>query len=320
VGGIMENIGISLSNQVIQFTQDANSNATYCRNSEAIKKGLTTHKSEIKYCEFCGKELEVIGIVLSNILFKIGWISTNKYEKCDCEDSQRYWKIEQERERSHLEKKYKEEKEREYQQRLNLLIKKSNLGERFKTRTFESFQTNEFNKKAYDTCLRYANDFNKIKEQGLGIIITGGYGVGKTHLVAAIAHELMKQGVQPIFGTLISLLDRIRSTYDNPNVKENELQILNNYNKCSLLIIDDLGKEKPSEWAMQRLYEVLNNRYENKMPIIITSNYSIEKLKERLTVNDNYETAEAIISRIYEMFSGIYMQGDDYRKLQDIKS
>ena len=73
---------------------------------------------------------------------------------------------------------------------------------------------------------------------------------------------------------------------------------------CDLLIIDDLGKEKVSEWTLEKLYYVINSRYEDCLPIVITTNYDPEKLVRRLTVKDNFETAEAIVSRICEPASG----------------
>lgn len=293
------------------YSQGLSSNIKYYKNSEALEKGLTEKRYKMDYCQFCGKKLEIIGLVMTNTPFEKHWISQNRYEKCDCKDAQNYWGEVDKREKKQLEK----QKEWEYQQKLDQLIKNSNLGERYRTRTFENYQVNEFNKKAYETCLRYANKFNEIKKEGSGIFLLGSCGVGKTHLAAAITHELIKQDHRPIFGTLINLLDRIRSTYNNSKSEDKEAKILNSYYTSSLLIIDDLGKEKLTEWSLQRLYEILNTRYENKMPVIITSNYTIEKLREKLTVNDNYETAESIISRIYEMCQGLKVGGDDYRKL-----
>ena len=82
----------------------------------------------------------------------------------------------------------------------------------------------------------------------------------------------------------------------------------------SILIIDDLGKERPSEWTLEKLFTIINNRYENNLPVIITTNYNREKLRERLACNKNYEIADSIISRLYEMCKGINITGKDKRK------
>lgn len=293
---------------------DVNSNMIYCTNSQALKRGLTKVKYEVKHCRFCGKALEAIGFYVPNSYLN-HWINGQEYEKCDCQKSKDYWETLKKQEEKQRIKEIKERDEKEYQKRLNFLIENSHLGKRFYDRTFSTFIVDDNNRRYYETCQRYAQKFKEVNKDGIGIILTGGYGVGKTHLAAAIAHELMKQGYQPIFGTLINLLDRVKSTYNTSESKETEQNIIDSYINCSLLIIDDLGKEKPSEWTLEKLYQVFNSRYEDNKPIIITTNYSMNRLIERLTVNNNTETAEAIVSRIYEMCQGIDMQGKDYRKL-----
>ena len=82
-----------------------------------------------------------------------------------------------------------------------------------------------------------------------------------------------------------------------------------------LLILDDVGKERVTEWRLEKLFEILNNRYENNLPIVFTSNYSLEVLPQKLSISkNNTDVAESIVSRIYEMCRGIPMNGLDYRK------
>ena len=81
-----------------------------------------------------------------------------------------------------------------------------------------------------------------------------------------------------------------------------------------MLIIDDLEKERPSEWTLEKLFTIVNNRYENNLPIIITTNYNKEKLRKRLLCNNNEEIVDSIISRLYEMCRGIIIFGKDKRK------
>ena len=79
-------------------------------------------------------------------------------------------------------------------------------------------------------------------------------------------------------------------------------------------LIDDLGKERPSGWTLEKLFTIINNRYENNLPIIITTNYNKEKLRKRLLCNNNEEIVDSIISRLYEMCRGIIIFGKDKRK------
>lgn len=261
-------------------------------------------------CEFCGKKLLPTGFLV-NIMGKYRWVHrAGEYELCQCEKA----KKKREEERRAEEERLKAEKERAYREKIETMIRESRLGPRFKMRTFANFEVNEKNKEAYEVAKKYAVEFDKYKRQGLGLLFTGGYGTGKTHLAAAICHEIIKQGYQPIFGTMITLLEKIKTTYENEYSRETEERILRKYTDCDLLIIDDLGKERPTDWTLEKLYYVINTRYENCLPIIITTNYTPGKLITRLTVKDNIETPEAIVSRIYEMCKGVYMDWEDYRK------
>lgn len=261
-------------------------------------------------CEFCGRELKPIGLLV-NLLGEWKWIHYGEYESCDCNGAKQY----REQQRIEKEKRLQEEKERAYREKIERMIIESKLGERFRTRTFENFIVNDKNRYAYETAKKYANEFEKYKKEGLGLLFVGSYGTGKTHLAAAICHELIKKGYQPIFGTMITLLEKIKATYDDEYSREREEQVIDKYTRCDLLIIDDLGKERPTEWAIEKLYYIINTRYEKCLPVVITTNYGIDKLISRLTVKDNVETAEAIVSRLYEMCRGIQMEWEDFRKL-----
>lgn len=279
---------------------------------EEAKKFVTISEDILpKKCEFCGKKLLATGLLI-NILGRYKWLHKNgEYELCYCEGAKKY----REEMRKAEEERLRIEKERAYQEKIERMIRESKLGERFRSRTFDNFIVNDKNRIAYEMAKKYSDEFEKYKKQGLGLIFTGSYGTGKTHLAASICHELIKQGFQPIFGTMITLLEKIKATYDDEYAKENEEQVINKYTRCDLLIIDDLGKERPTEWAVEKLYYVINTRYEKCMPVVITTNYTTDKLINRLTVKDNIETAEAIVSRIYEMCRGVHMEWEDYRKL-----
>lgn len=135
--------------------------------------------------------------------------------------------------------------------------------------------------------------------------------VGKTYLASCIANEIIKNGKAVIFGTLIQLLDFIRDSYSNSEVFDKDY--LNLYSSVDLLVIDDLGKEKPTEWVLEKLFLIVNNRYNNYLPIVITTNYNRNQLRERLCINKNYSIVDSIISRLYEMCCGIEIKDDDHR-------
>ena len=107
------------------------------------------------------------------------------------------------------------------------------------------------------------------------------------------------------------MLDCIKNTYKDDEISDKEYIYL--YSNVDLLIIDDLGKEKTTEWVLEKLFLIVNNRYNNYLPIVITTNYNRNQLRERLCVNRNYSVVDSIISRLYVMCGGIELIDKDYR-------
>jgi len=250
-------------------------------------------------CPYCGRMLKYKAYSLFGKLFG------THLERCNCPGA------EAERERFYQEqlKKQRVEENRRRMERIERLFSQSRLGRRFRERTFETFVVREHTKKAFEIALDYAQNYDDYREKGEGLFITGGYGVGKTHLVAAIANYLIQNlKATVIFGNVTTLLGRIRQTYSENSQYEEE-QILKELYDVDLLIIDDLGKEKPTQWVEEKLYMVINQRYENYKPIVVTSNLELEEIEQRLE-----NCGGAIVSRIIEMCRGIKIVGPDFRK------
>lgn len=280
---------------------------------EARQAGVSTDAVPVE-CEFCGKSLQPVGLLVT-AFEEPRWLRRpDDYEECSCPgavEQREAWRKEEEAAR-------KAERERAYREKVDRMIKDSRLGKRFRTRTFETYRINEQKKAVYEVVKGYADNFVEHKERGKGLYLSGGFGTGKTHLAAALCHEVIRQGYQPIFGTMITLLEKIKASYNG--AKETEWQIIDRYIRCDLLIIDDLGKERPTSWALERLYGIINARYEDCRPVVITANYDISQLEERLAIGDNdTETAGAIVSRIYEMCQGVPLTWGDVRKTRLIR-
>jgi DNA replication protein DnaC len=148
----------------------------------------------------------------------------------------------------------------------------------------------------------------------VGLLYLGRCGVGKTHLAVAALKEIIKKGIGGMFYDFRDLLKEIQDSY-NPNTHTSELKILAPIFEADVLVLDELGASKPTEWVQETITHIINKRYNDKKVTIFTSNYldmSIgsaydETLTERVGVR--------LRSRLHEMCKHVLMEGDDYREL-----
>ncbi len=199
------------------------------------------------------------------------------------------------------EQKARELRLKKQQEKTEKLLEKSGLGEKFKKRTFKTFQVTEDNKEAYKTCAYFAKNFD---EQNRGILLSGDAGLGKTHLAAAIANYLIRDLYRVMFGNVVNLINLIRSTYKR-DAELSEKEILDIMADADLLVIDDLGKENTSDNNLKLIYQMINDRYENERLLVITTNLTSAELKQKF--------GKWTYSRLIEMCKPIKMQGPDWR-------
>lgn len=257
-------------------------------------------KSEI--CRFCGKELQPIGFVIED---KVAvWKPTPP--RCDCEQAMDYWREYDRRESENNHQK-------DMQEKISNLLGQSGIKKRFMERTFPNFCCDTPGRKEnFKIAKEYADNFSDHKAMGDGLYIEGTNGTGKTHLAAAIALQLIGEGIPVICKTSSDLLQDIKKSFSFEGTKEHE--VLDIYKKVDLLIIDDLGKEQCSDWSMSTLYSIMNDRYEAMKPTIITTNYNVDRLISALTPKgfDNMKIV-AIISRLRETNKVMTMAWEDIR-------
>ncbi|MFJ8529947.1 ATP-binding protein [Bacillus sp. NPDC094106] len=149
---------------------------------------------------------------------------------------------------------------------------------RYVNATLENFEMRKGTEKAFNGAKYFIDNLSKKEEKGL--FLQGGFGAGKTRLCYSIKHALDKLGKSIIVYNVTQLLDRIRSTFNSD--KESKQEIMALLMKCDVLILDDLGAEKPSDYTAEFLYTVIDYRNSNLKRMVITSNCSSEELQERL--------------------------------------
>lgn len=262
-----------------------------------------------KYCGFCGEELEQIYYENGGEKYYVPG-----YKPCKCPEAVEYAK-EEERLRIENERKQKELEEQQRaaeaeKRKINELFGNSGMSKRALQCRFNEYQKTAENSNALKTFWNYAKDFDEIsQDKKNGVFITGECGVGKSHLAFATANYLIKKGHSVIAMTMIDLLLKIKSSFNGG--KQTEEEILKIYEDCDLLIIDDLGKEKPTEWALQMIYSIVDRRYNALKPIVVTTNFNAEELIKKLGDNS---IANAIVDRLFEVCEYVSIEGQSYRK------
>ncbi len=148
-----------------------------------------------------------------------------------------------------------------------------------------------------------------------GLYLYGKPGTGKTFLAAIIAQEYIKRGRTVVFADVPSLLDQLKSTF-NKDSDETINNLMETLSAVDLLILDDIGTESTTEWAIERLYLIVNNRYTEGKPIIATANYKLEQVAGKLNRTKNSEenvTGNRIVSRLKQICKVVEIGGNDRR-------
>lgn len=256
-------------------------------------------------CKFCGKDLKPIGL---DYLYANMPLSSIEYERCNCKQSKAYWNEVDLKEE-------KQKKRKQFEQMIRQFYIQNYINKRIQDYQFENFIITETNKKEVEI----AKDFTEKcinKNQKNGLIITGKSGVGKTHLATAILNKLTEKDLLVLMGRLILLLDVIKDTFKDFSSKEKD--IIELYSKVDILIIDDLGTERISSWALEKLYTIIENRNENKLPIIATTRFNKESLLDRFYQSEDEELSEAVIQKLYQFCYGIELKKYDQNEKEKV--
>lgn len=290
---------------------------------DAIQQGLMQVKpgqTLVRNCPYCGKPLRRMAMKLGTF----ATVLTSDYEPCSCgKDANKRFadeRAEQERLRAEA------EKAERMRRRIDKAFRDAEMPERWKRFSFNGFDREGLSKASTLTAIRaerYAQWLETaFKSHNLtyspnGLYIYGPCGTGKTHLAAAVLNHIISTCVNPVLAaTMQELTAKLRQTYAGDG--EDEENIIKTYTEVELLLIDDLGSEQPTEWTVDRIFRIINGRYNANLPTVVTSNYDLKTLADRLTPkryaeSGNYIDGQKIADRLAEMCVLCPLEGESKR-------
>ena len=207
----------------------------------------------------------------------------------------------------------KRRKRNERMAKLPELIARSGVPAGYRDKTTRNYSAaNPILAEARQLVLEYIGWLNGDLPSG-GLYLTGGVGTGKTHLAVAIARGALWYGHTVQFTSTISLMRAIKREMDGGDMES----LMRRYENTGLLVLDDIGKEYATPWALSQLSDIIGARYAAERPVVYTSNYALDGnsgLAQALAQQGGLDSAEAIVSRIKGSTQVVKMLGEDWRR------
>ena len=208
--------------------------------------------------------------------YQMPWGEVTPYIMCKCE---REKKEAEEAERK------KEEREREIERIRREGFPESDMS----TWTFANDDME--NEKITKAMKRYVENFDELRKQGKGLLLYGKCGGGKTYAACEVANALIDKGIPVLVTNFARILNALQGTFEKQ-------QYIDGFNKYQLIVIDDLGIERSTDFAKEQVYNIIDSRYRAGLPMIITTNLTIDKIKKPDNIED-MRIYERIIERCF---------------------
>lgn len=202
----------------------------------------------------------------------------------------------------------KHERNRREKLRIARLFSSARIPRAYEGDTFADYTVTDGNRKAVESA-------RWVLDGGSGVFLYGVRGTGKTKLAAIIANERARAGHPVLFASVPDLMADIRASFASGGTSERVQAV----KETPFLVLDDLGAEKMTEWVGEQLFCIVNHRYNEKLPTVVTSNYSPTQVIAHMATVDGRGNViddmqgQRIMSRIYEMCERVEIRGKDYR-------
>lgn len=138
---------------------------------------------------------------------------------------------------------------------------------------FENYSVTADNERAYKICGRYADRFGELPRKNQGLLLWGGVGTGKTFSAACIANALLDSGISVVMTNFAKLLGKDKGF----GIDE---EFIAELNRASLLIIDDFGAERNTDFALEKVYSIIDSRYSAGLPMVLTTNLDLREMQK----------------------------------------
>lgn len=203
-----------------------------------------------------------------------------------------------------LEKKKKQDAYDEQMRRIDKLRDASMMDRKYRDVSFEKYQVTGENQKVFNLAQKYAQRFSEMYKKNQGLLLYGPVGTGKSFTAACIGNHLLGHAKSVIMTSFVKILQDI---WEN----DQEADYITILNSASLLIIDDLGTERETDYALEKVYNIIDSRVRSNKPMIITSNL---ELKDMMECHDIRK--KRIYDRILECCYPMYVGGKSFRMIR----
>lgn len=180
----------------------------------------------------------------------------------------------------------------------------SMMDDTFRTACFANYQIRNGNERHLKVAKKYCIEFSKMYERNQGLLFWGTVGTGKSYTAACIANYLLEANTSVVMTSFVRILQEMQG-FD----REREETFTNKLNSVKLLIIDDLGAERSTDYALEKVYGIIDNRYRAKKPLILTTNLTLQQMQEATDIR-----YARIYDRIFEMCYPMEFSGVSWRK------
>lgn len=203
-----------------------------------------------------------------------------------------------------LEEKKRQEEYEEQMRRINRLKEASMMDKKYREVTFDKYEVREENKQVFEMAKKYAGRFQDMYKKNQGLLLYGPVGTGKSFTAACIGNYLLNNAKPVIMTSFVKILQDI---WEN----NREAEYITILNSASLLIVDDLGTERETDYALEKVYNIIDSRVRANKPMIITSNLELNDMMECEDIRK-----KRIYDRILECCYPMYVGGKSFRMMK----